>query len=612
MSKTAKPDYHDLLGKLGLPITDALPILISYIDRDLVYRYCNLTYERWFGINREHLINKKTVPELVGNEVYEQIRPFIERVLFDGKGAGYEMPLALPNGLSGLFRSTYSPHFDDNGKALGLVAMVENVTENRQHDSSFDQYQHSIRPDLNGTKFGTWSVDLTKQVAELDPALARLFQLPDGQTCLSLAGLLELVVPEQRDQFSAAIQNALDDNSDFSEQYKINFPDGSSEWFSSYGKRHRDENGVAQRVVGVTHLITEDKKAEQQLRSLNQFLENRATRHAEALQMSEANLLAIVSTAADAILTINQQQTILSANPSAKTLFGSKNEPVNLVGTKISRLLPDDISRLLTTPPISQLTSTGPIRRSTVARRLDGTEFAAEFSATRAAGVPFSVVLMRDISERRELESLLLRATEQEKSRIARDLHDGLGSLLGGISCLAKAIETELFASDHPLASRAKDIAAATQESVTTARRLAHGLNSVGPEANALNEALEDFTQAADSSHPNYAISFQCDTPVDVSDQVVANHLFRIAQEAVTNAVRHSNGDQIGINLSKNRHAIRLRISDNGGGLNEADHCADPEGFGLRTMRYRTGEMNGRFNIESTSTGTVVTCQVPV
>ncbi len=612
MSDTSGPDYDFLLGKLGLAITDALPALIAYVDQDLVYRYCNITYERWFGVNREDIIDKKNVLDLLGTEAYEQVQPFIERVIFDGKESGYEMPLALPNGVTGLFRSTYSPHFGDDGTVIGMVAMVENITENRQHQSSWDQHEHSLRPDSGGTKFGTWAVEIAKQVAELDPALARLFQLPDGETDLPLSKFVELIVPEHRERVSMAVQNTLNDRADFSERYKTNFPDGTSEWFSSYGKIHRDENGVAQRVVGVTHLITAEKQAEQQLRSLNQFLEDRTARHAEALQMSEANLHAIVSTAADAILTFDGQQTILSANPSAKALFGSKNNPAALTGTKISPLLPNDTADLLTGALQNQSTPEGPIRRTTVARRVDGTEFAAEFSVTRATGVSFSVVLMRDISERRELESLLLRATEEEKSRIARDLHDGLGSLLGGISCLAKAIETELTASEHPLASRAKDIANATQESVATARRLAHGLNSVGSEANALIEALREFTQAADSSHSGYAISFECNDPVAVTDRVIANHLFRIAQEAVTNAVRHSNGDKIEINLEKDEHGILLRISDNGTGIIKSDNASGPEGFGLRTMRYRTGEMNGRFDIESTPTGTAVICQVPI
>jgi len=362
----------------------------------------------------------------------------------------------------------------------------------------------------------------------------------------------------------------------------------------------------------VTHLITAEKKAEHQLRSLNQFLENRAARHAEALQMSEANLLAIVSTAADAILTINERQTILSANPSAKALFGSHNNSASLVGTKISALLPNDTSTLraatLKTLPLDER----PVSQSTVARRIDGTEFAAEFSVTRASGVPFSVVLMRDISERKELESSLLRATEEEKSRIARDLHDGLGSLLGGISCLAKAVETELTNSNHPLAGRAKDIADATQESVTTARRLAHGLNAVGSEDNALIEALREFTLAAESSHADFSISFECHDPVAVKDRVVANHLFRIAQEAITNAVRHSGGDKIEIVLSQDEHAITLCISDNGRGFSESGDSSGTEGFGLRTMRYRCNEMNGRFEIKSTPAGTCMTCQVPL
>jgi signal transduction histidine kinase len=108
-----------------------------------------------------------------------------------------------------------------------------------------------------------------------------------------------------------------------------------------------------------------------------------------------------------------------------------------------------------------------------------------------------------------------------------------------------------------------------------------------------------------------------CPAPVEIASQVAANHLFRIAQEAVNNSVRHSDCDSIIIELQSWPDTVVLSVTDNGessakDGAADGNGGKNPhEGFGQRTMRYRAREMHGHLDIATTDSGTSVICRAP-
>ena len=110
-SENLSPEnFSDLLGSIGAELLDSLPTLVAYCDSDLIYRFCNEHCETWFGIRRSEVIDKKSVPELVGEAAFAKIKPYLDRV-FKGEACGYEMPLDLKSGLNGWFRTHFTPHF---------------------------------------------------------------------------------------------------------------------------------------------------------------------------------------------------------------------------------------------------------------------------------------------------------------------------------------------------------------------------------------------------------------------------------------------------------------------------------------------------------------------
>ncbi len=209
----------------------------------------------------------------------------------------------------------------------------------------------------------------------------------------------------------------------------------------------------------------------------------------------------------------------------------------------------------------------------------------------------------------RRLEQEVIRAAEEEKQRIAMDIHDGLGSMLGGIVMLCRSLADALNSVERPdEATRALEIEGLIKDAVAQARALSHGLHSVGAEPSSLQTALDEFAQTV--SHSG---KLECESihPKDVAidDPLLANHLFRIAQEAVNNALKHANCSRIAIELAVEDGEIKLRIRDNGIGI---ENSRSEGGLGLHTMDYRARAINAVISVSGGEKGgTEVLCSVP-
>jgi len=192
--------------------------------------------------------------------------------------------------------------------------------------------------------------------------------------------------------------------------------------------------------------------------------------------------------------------------------------------------------------------------------------------------------LEAEIAERRRLEQAIIEVAEHEQMRIGQELHDGLGQQLTAVAFLAEVLERKLAALAVPEAADAARIERLVSAAVSQARQLARGLAPVELDAEGLMVALE---QLAATVRDVFGLDclFHCATPVPVHDSAVAINLYRIAQEAVTNAVKHSGARHVLIELTRDAGALRLVVSDDGRGLRAETAATD--GMGLRIMRHR-------------------------
>ena len=213
--------------------------------------------------------------------------------------------------------------------------------------------------------------------------------------------------------------------------------------------------------------------------------------------------------------------------------------------------------------------------------------------------------LHREMTEREQMELEMREISNRERTRIGRDLHDSLGQELAGAACLCRALARILDGEAPDRAGQADKIATLVEESVTHTKNIVRGLMPVDVEVEGLSSALRGLAAETQLTH-GLRCTFECEESAAVHDNEVATNLYRITQEAVNNAARHSGAERIDIVLTVQDGAGALLIRDDGKGF-------DPEsgdgGMGLRNMRYRAELIRGELVIESDpGTGTTVTC----
>jgi signal transduction histidine kinase len=225
-------------------------------------------------------------------------------------------------------------------------------------------------------------------------------------------------------------------------------------------------------------------------------------------------------------------------------------------------------------------------------------------------GERFWLTMLQDATARRQLEREVLEASNREQQRIGNDLHDGLGQELTGIALLLRGLENRAEREASALSPAIEEVALLVNDAIFTTRALARGLTPVTFDRGGLALALEELARRLSAM---FHINVRCeaDGALDQGlESVNALHLYRIAQEAVSNAAQLGSAGQVHIVLRQDGERGLLRIEDNGQGFNPALQQA--KGLGLRIMHYRAQMMAGSLRIESSRTrGTIVSCWFP-
>ena len=212
-----------------------------------------------------------------------------------------------------------------------------------------------------------------------------------------------------------------------------------------------------------------------------------------------------------------------------------------------------------------------------------------------------------EVEHRRRLEAQLLTAVEQERERLGRDLHDDLSQRLAGAALMTRTLAKELKGRSAADREEARALGDLLTEATSAARNLSRGLHPITITANGLPKALEELAARVPQ---NVRFNWPTSKKLDL-DPSVALHVYRIAEEAVGNAVRHAQAKSITIELHTTPgRKIALTITDDGNGFGKR---LGPEGMGLQNMRYRARVIRGILKTASApKRGTVVTCILPI
>src|SRR6516162_10105500 len=206
------------------------------------------------------------------------------------------------------------------------------------------------------------------------------------------------------------------------------------------------------------------------------------------------------------------------------------------------------------------------------------------------------------------LEREIIDISEREQQRIGRDLHDGVCQYLAAIGLSAAILNRDLERESSIRAQKAGEIANQLQDALKRTRDLARGLSPVDRDEGGLESALNELASST-SSLTGISCSFICVGQVEIRDNARAVHLFRIAQEALNNAIKHAGPTAVVVALEASDGALSLRVSDDGVGFDPTG--SERKGMGLNIMRYRARMLAGTLDIQSNSpVGTMVTCTI--
>ncbi len=450
--------------------------------------------------------------------------------------------------------------------------------------------EESLRLMLEGTRdYATFMLDPKGRVANWNAAAEQI----NGYRTTEILGkpfsCFFTRTDVQRGRPRKLLQTARTKGRVEDESWRVH-KDGTRYWAGVIITALHDDAGRLRGYLTVTQDITQRKEAE------------------EALRQNERKLADFFDHSPFGLLWVGPQGRVRRINRAGLELFGCKqtaclNRPVKEFIAD-AKLASDLVKRLSRREVIQNL--------RVQLQRADGTVRHVLVDANglwEHGRLVYSRWFLRDITRRVELEREVLVIAERERQRIGRELHDDLCQQLTGIEFLSQTLARQLSEQSPRNARSAREIARMLRQALTHTHELAHGLSPAELETDGLITALQELARRTGKLF-QITCRFRCRaTPGLNHDPALGIHLYRITQEAVSNAIKHGKAQRVDIGLTRNKHRLVLAVRDNGCGL--PAKAPRRKGMGLRVMQYRAGVISGTLVLQRNSTGgTTVVCSV--
>lgn len=377
--------------------------------------------------------------------------------------------------------------------------------------------------------------------------------------------------------------------------YRVIARDGRVVWFHCEAKMIRRKNGRPWFIQGIAFDITELKRTE------------------EALQEERNVASAILHTVGALVVVLDPEGRITRFNRACEQISGYSFAEVKEKYFWELCIAAEDVERFKTVVEQFRMeNSITDYETSWVLR--DGSRRLIAWSSTILPGkngeAAYIIATGIDITERKRLEKALLEISADEQRRIGQDLHDGLGQHLTGIAFMSKVQEQKLAAKGLAEAVEAARIVGLVNEAIHKTRELAHGLLPVISDAQGLMSALRRWAAEVEDLF-KISCCLQVDEPVLIHDANMSTHLYRIAQEAVNNAIKHGHAKNIVIKLESADEYGTLTIENDGAPLSGSS--ANDSGMGMQIMSYRARMIGGSLKVESAAgRGVMIACMFPL
>ena len=475
---------------------------------------------------------------------------------------------------------------DAAGKVIRIVGMGIDISEQARAQEALRASQEMLQMVAAGT--GDWLilVDTDRRVQFINRGIR-------SHSRESIIGqrLDEIAVAEDRATILAALTQVLQTGDPVDLQLASSGNPDGGRYFDSRIRAVRSPGGITGAVINITEIT--DKHAAMHLRE------------------TQARMFELLH---EGVVVIDINNMIRMANPAFERMFGFTAG--SAVDTSIDDLIAqapglrrDQLDQQLL-GSMSDPPGLSPVEFK--CRRRDGSTFEAACVATltHVDGATHRLAVITDVTERRRLEREILEIAGREQLRIGSDLHDGLGQDLTGVALMLRSVVAQLRKENSTARTDVEDIISLVNGAIESTRAMARGLAPVGADRGGLIAGLQSL---AVRGMERYGVRTQFNTSLHeplTLDDGAATHLYRIAQEAFTNAIRHGRVTQVTIDLATADGTLTLSVQDNGRGFDERN--ASSNGMGLKLMRYRAQMLGGDVTIaNNTGGGVIVRCICP-
>jgi PAS domain S-box-containing protein len=594
-------------------VIDTIPTMAWSLQTDGAIDFVNQRWMDYTGLSLEEAIAEPTRsmhPEDLPGAMAEWGANMAAEEPFEG-----EIRLRRADGEYRWFLVRTDPLRDEQGILIKWYGASIDIEDRRQAEEKLRRSEIQLAEAQRMAHVGSFEWDLRSNAVTWSDELYRIFGLQPGE--INVAGdAMSFIHPEDRNLVLTIAETAVKNKEPYSSYYRIVRPGGDVRIVYSHGLIVSDEQGEPIRVFGATQDVTKRKQAE------------------EALQEAEQKYRDIFENAGEGIFQSTPQGRYIAANPALARMYGFAS-PDELIQSR------QDISRQVYVDPNRreefklQIEEQGAVRgfEHEVFRK-DGSRLWISVNARAVrdekGAIQYYEGTVQDIAERkaaeenlkatskqlRALSARLQSAREEEGTRIAREIHDELGSALTSLKWdleeMDKMLSTSIDQSEHAaLRNKLQAPMKLADTAISAIRRIASELRPSILDDLGLVAAIE---WQAEQFQSRTGIVCQCDCSlekVELTEQQ-STAFFRILQEALTNVLRHAQATKVNIKIKKEKGYFTLSVSDNGKGISESEK-SEQQSLGILGMRERAYLIGGEVSITSAEgQGTVVTLRVPI
>jgi len=521
------------------------------------------------------------------------IRAAVKAAIDHGTAYELELPVITAKGRHFWARSQGSA-IRKNGKTVQLVGTFQDITEHKEAEQAVIESEVRFRAVFEQAVVGVGLIDFsTGRFVDVN---RRYCTIAGRSRKEMLKASMDMIVhPDDRasnqhlhKQLKAA------KSAEFQMELRYVRPDGTVVWVNLNASLLSTMSGCPNQLLAMVEDITSRKLAEANYRrelGFNEILASHTSaiiilldRHGQVVHANEATLQMLGY----------KRKDLIGKTPPWDSHFVDAEEKARSIKRFKEMLEGKNI-------PSREVTFIGRDRKRHVVA------LSSIVTKTPEGAVDRIIVTGTDLTERNRLQKEILKISEQEQARIGHNLHDGVGQTMTGVASLIEALESELPADKRQSVARIHEL---ILEAIQEVRSMSHSLSPASVKNRGLGGALQLLAETIRTNHRT-ACTCTVDPDIKIEDSEKETHIYRIAQEAANNALRHGRPTSIKLSLQRDgENEAVLKIEDNGSGM--ATDKPAHEGIGMRVMDYRANLIDGSLTIQSRARGGVsVVCRFP-